>query len=67
MQNTVKLVDVYVNSAQELCATLTDGTVAVQCEDVLYVDFADYDAMCATYSEWVELANANEVGYTFVA
>ena len=64
---TVKLVNVYTNAQQELCATLTDGAVAVECEDVLYVDFVDYDAMCATYNEWVELAKTGELGYNFVA
>ena len=67
MQNAVKLVNVYVNSAHELCATLTNNTVAVQCEDVLYIDFVDYAAMCATYEEWKQLAQAGEEGYTFVA
>jgi len=65
--NTVKLVNVYINSAQELCATLTNSKVAVQCEDVLFLDFVDYAAMCATYSKWVKLAQAGEEGYTFVA
>ena len=65
--NAVKLVNVYINSAQELCATLTNSTVAVQCEDVLYVDFVDDAAMCATYEEWKQLATEGEVGYTFVA
>jgi hypothetical protein len=66
MQNTVKLVNVFVNSKQELCATLTNSIKAVQCEDVLYLDFVDYDAMCAVYNEWCELAEAGEEGYTFV-
>ncbi len=64
---TVKLVNVYVNSKSELCATLTNGTKAVQCEDVLYVDFVDYDAMCAVYEEWCELADEGELGYDYVA
>ena len=67
MQNTVKLVDVAYNYKSELCATLTDGVVAVRCEDVLYLDFVDYDAMCAVYEEWCELADANEDGYFYVA
>jgi len=65
--NTVKLVNVYINSAQEVCATLTDSNVAVQCEDVLYLDFVSYDAMCAVYEEWKQLAAEGEEGYTFVA
>jgi hypothetical protein len=65
--NTVKLVNVYVNSKQELCATLTNSIKAVQCEDVLFLDFVDYDVMCAVYEEWCELAEAGEEGYTFVA
>ena len=64
---TVKLVDVHVNSKQELCATLTNGAKAVRCEDVLYVDFDSYDAMCAVYEEWCELADADEDGYFYVA
>lgn len=67
MQNTVKLVDVAYNSKSELCATLTDGVVAVRCEDVLYLDFVDYAAMCAVYEEWRELADAGEDGYFYVA
>ena len=63
----IKLVNVHVNSAQMLCATLTDGSVAVTCEGIAYLDFADYDSMCATYEEWRELATANEDGYTVVA
>jgi hypothetical protein len=63
----VKLVNVYTNTKQELCATLTDGNIAVECEDVLYIDFVDYDAMAATYEEWCELAEAGEDGYNFVA
>lgn len=67
---TVKLVNVhyaFIDGAQMLCATLTDGVKAVQCEDVLYLDFVSYDAMCAVYEEWCELADAGEDGYTFVA
>ena len=64
---TIKLVNVHVNSKQELCATLTDGYIAVQCEDVLFLDFADADAKFATYMEWRLLAMQNEEGYTFVA
>lgn len=67
MQNTVKLVDVAYNYNSELCATLTDGVVAVRCEDVLYLDFVDYAAMCAVYEEWRELADAGEDGYFYVA
>jgi hypothetical protein len=63
----VQLVNVYINSKQELCATLTDGYIAVQCEDVLYLDFVDADAMFATYMEWRQLALLREDGYTFVA
>lgn len=63
----VKLVDVNYNAQNELCATLTDGTKAVRCEDVLYLDFVDYDAMCAVYEEWCELADAGELGYYYVA
>jgi len=66
MQN-VKLVDVAHNAQNELCATLTDGNVAVRCEDALFIDFADYDAMCAVYTEWKQLADEGEEGYTFVA
>lgn len=65
MQN-VRLVNVYINNKQELCATLTDGTVAVHCEDVAYLDFVSYDAMCAVYNEWCELAQAGEDGYTLL-
>ena len=64
---TVKLVNVHYNRNNELCATLTDGAVAVHCEDVLYLDFVDYDAMCAVYAEWCELADAGETGYYYVA
>jgi hypothetical protein len=67
MQNTVKLVNVAHNAQNELCATLTDGTVAVRCDDVLFLDFVDNAAMCAVYEEWCELATANELGYYFVA
>ena len=67
MQNTVKLVNVHINSKSELCATLTNGVIAVQCEDVLYLDFVDYAAMCAVYEEWCELADAGEDGYYYVA
>jgi len=63
----VTLTNIYVNSKSELCATLTNSVVAVQCEDVLYLDFVNYDAMCAVYEEWCELAQAGEEGYTFVA
>ena len=64
---TVKLVDVTVNHKSELCATLTNGIVAVRCDDALYVDFASYEAMCEEYAEWCELAEAGEDGYYFVA
>jgi hypothetical protein len=67
MQNTVKLTNVAYNAQNELCATLTNGTVAVRCDDVLYLDFVNYAAMCAVYTEWCELATANEAGYYFVA
>jgi hypothetical protein len=70
MQNTkrtIKLVNVHTNNKNELCATLTDGAIAVQCEDVLYLDFVDEQAMHDTYDEWCELANAGEDGYNFVA
>jgi hypothetical protein len=67
MQNAVKLVNVHYNNKNELCATLTNTVKAVQCEDVLYLDFVDYAAMCAVYEEWCELAAASEEGYTFVA
>lgn len=67
MQNTVKLVNVHINSKSELCATLTDSVKAVCCEDVLYLDFVDYAAMCAVYEEWCELADAGEEGYFYVA
>lgn len=63
----IKLVNVHVNNSNALCATLTDGTVAVQCEGVAYLDFADADDMRAVYDEWRELADAGEDGYTFVA
>ena len=67
MQNTVKLVDVAYNYNSELCATLTNSVKAVRCEDVLYLDFVDYAAMCAVYEEWCELADAGEDGYFYVA
>ena len=62
---TVKLTNVYVNAQSELCATLTDGTAAVRCEDVLFLDFVDDAAMCATYEEWKQLADAGEEGYYY--
>lgn len=65
--NTIKLVNVHYNAQNELCATLTNSVVAVQCEDVLYLDFVDDAAMQAVYEEWCELAQANEEGYTFIA
>ena len=67
MQNTVKLVDVAYNYNSELCATLTNSVKAVRCEDVLYLDFVNYAAMCAVYEEWCELADAGEDGYFYVA
>jgi hypothetical protein len=66
MQNTVELVDVEYNYKSELCATLTNGVKAVRCEDVLYLDFVSYAAMCAVYEEWCELADAGEDGYFYV-
>jgi len=64
---TIKLTDVAYNAQNELCATLTNGTVAVRCDDVLFLDFVDEAAKCAVYEEWCELATANELGYYFVA
>jgi len=39
----------------------------VRCEDVLYLDFVEDNAMCAVYAEWCELAETGELGYNFVA
>jgi hypothetical protein len=64
---TLKLVDVFVNHKSELCATLTDGTVAVRCDDVLDLDFVDYAAMRAEFEDWCAAAEAGEDGYYFVA
>ena len=63
---TVKLTDVAHNVQNELCATLTNGRVAVRCDDVLYLDFVDDAAMQAVYAEWRELADAGEEGYYYV-
>lgn len=64
--SNVQLVNVYTNSAQELCATLTDGNIAVECEDVLYLDFPDRAALFNTYMEWRFQALMRKPGYKFV-
>jgi hypothetical protein len=62
-QRTIKLVNVHKNDKNELCATLTDDYIAVECEDVLYLDFVDQQAMRDTYHEWRQLALCSVEGY----
>lgn len=63
---TVMLVDVSYNQNNELCATLTDGVVAVRCDDVLFLDFVGYESMCFEFDMWRRAADAGEIGYYFV-
>jgi hypothetical protein len=60
----VQLVNVHYNARNELCATLTDEHIAVECEDVLFLDFVDEAAKFATYMEWRQRALMGEAGYT---
>jgi hypothetical protein len=62
----IKLCDVYVNHRSELCATLSDGVRAVECKDVLYVDYVDQAAMQSDFDLWCAEAEAGEIGYRFV-
>lgn len=63
----IKLVNVHYNDSDKLCATLTNGNIGVQCEDIAWWDELADAEMDALFDEWRELADAGEDGYTFVA